>query len=355
MHILAIDLGKSKSVACDFNSATSDVAFYGIQTIPSEVRDLLKRIQPQRVVIEACNQAGWIGDEVRAAGITLQVANTNGSAWQWRNVKRKTDRDDALKLAQLSTLNQLSLVHLPEQPVRQWRSFIVYRQTLVNRRTAVKNRIRSLLDAQALTMPAGKAGWAKKRVQALRDMALAIEDCSIEEFWRGQLFEELDHLDRLDASLTRVTAVLDKQGAKDARVQRLQTIPGVGKRLSEMVVAAIDDPHRFANGKQVAAYAGLVPKQYQSGMMERHGRITGRGNPHLRKLLVEVSWIGLRWNPSMREVYERVRQGGKTRKKIAIVAVARRVLIWCWAMLRDETDWDDHRMPTNKTRASRAA
>ncbi len=340
MRILAIDLGKSKSVACDFEAATSQAKFYGLRTVPGELRELLVRCRPDRVVIEVCNQAGWVGDEVLAAAIDLQVVNTNGSAWRWQNVKRKTDRDDALKLAQLSAMNQLKLVHLPARPVRQWRSLIGYRQTLVDRRTAIKNRIRSILDAQAISMPAGKSGWTHKSVQALREMALPIEHCPPGDFWRAELDEELKQLDGVEAGLKRVTAELDKRGEQDERVRRLRTIPGVGRRLSEMVVAAIDDPHRFASGKQVASYAGLVPKQYQSGMMERHGRITGHGNANLRRLLVEVSWIGLRLNPRMRAVYERVRQGGKTRKKIAIVAVARRLLIWCWAMLRDKQDWE---------------
>jgi transposase len=340
MRILAIDLGKGNSVACDFEMGSGQHAFKKIGTRPAQLQDLLDRTNPDRVVIEISPLAGWVGDQIRAAGIALQVANTNGQAWQWRKVKRKTDRDDALKLAHLSSLNQLSEVYLPPRRIRQWRSLIHYRQTLVARRTAVKNRIRAILDREALQLPAGKSGWTAKRVAVLRELSRSVEACGLDDFWRGQLWEELDHLDRLGASLKRVTDALDKLAAADPQVRRLRTIPGVGKRLAEAVVTAIDDPHRFASGKQVAAYAGLTPRQFQSGAMERHGRITGRGNKDLRKLLVEVSWLGLRHNRRMQEVYERVRRNSRTRKKIAIVAVARRLLIWCWAMLRDEKDWE---------------
>ena len=355
MRILAIDLGKSKSVACNYDAASGDHWFYGIGTVPAELEDLLAYSRPDRVVIEICSQAGWVGDQVRAAGIELQVANTNGEAWQWRKVKRKTDRDDALKLAQLSALNPISMVHLPERSVRQWRSLIQYRQTLVARRTAVKNRIRSILDREALSMPAGKSGWSDKRLAVLREWARPVEDCEMGDFWRGQLWEELEHLERLEASIKRVEQALDKLASSDQRVRRLMKTPSVGKRLAEMVVSVIDDPHRFSNGKQVAAYVGLTPRQFQSGMMERQGRITGRGNKDLRKLLVEVSWIGIRYNERMRAVYERVRQGSRTRKKIAIVAVARRLLIWCWAMLRDETDWEAFSEGSDTAARSQAA
>jgi transposase len=340
MRILAIDLGKGNSVACDFETDNAQHAFKKIATRPEQLQDLLDRTTPDRVVIEISPLAGWVGDQVRSAGIELQVANTNGQAWQWRKVKRKTDRDDALKLAHLSSLNQLSEVYLPPRRIRQWRSLIHYRQTLVARRTATKNRIRAILDREALRLPAGKSGWTAKRVAALRELSRSVEACGLDDLWRGQLWEELDHLDRLEASLKRVTAALDEFSTGDQRVQRLRTIPGVGPRLAEVVALAIDDSHRFASGKQVGAYAGLTPRQFQSGAMERHGRITGHGNKDLRKLLVEVSWLGLRHNPRMREVYEHVRRGSRTRKKIAIVAVARRLLIWCWAMLRDEKDWE---------------
>lgn len=340
MRILAIDLGKSNSVACDFETSSGEHGFKKISTRPDHLQDLLDRTNPDRVVIEISPLAGWVGDQVQAAGIELQVANTNGEAWRWRKVKRKTDRDDALKLAHLSSLNQLSEVYLPPRRIRQWRSLIHYRQTLVARRTATKNRIRAILDREALRLAAGKSGWTAKRVAVLRELSCPVEECELDDLWRGQLWEELDHLDHLEASLKRVTDALDKLASTDPRIQRLRTIPGVGPRLAEAVVTAIDDPHRFANGKQVAAYAGLTPRQFQSGAMERHGRITGRGNKDLRKLLVEVSWLGLRHNRRMQEVYERVRRGSRTRKKIAIVAVARRLMIWCWAMLRDETIWD---------------
>jgi transposase len=339
MRILAIDLGKSKSVACELNTATTEHRFLSIQTRPDQLDDLLSEVRPDRVVIEISSQAGWVGDQVRSAGIALQVANANGQAWQWRQVKRKTDRDDALKLARLSAMNTLSEVHLPSRVVRQWRSLIQYRQKLVACRTSVKNRIRAILDREGMTMPGGRSGWTRRHVVELAALSRPMTECGFDDLWRGELGEELAHLERLEASLKRVETSLDRLAQFDARVARLRTIPGVGARLAEMVVAVIDDPHRFKSGKEVASYIGLTPRQFQSGDADRHGGISGRGHKDLRKLLVEVSWLGLRHNERMRLIYERVCRGVRTRKKIAIVAVARRLLIWCWAMLRDETDW----------------
>ena len=159
MTILAIDLGKFKSVACRYDPATGAHAFETIATSPPAVHDLLVEAAPSVLVIEACSICGWVGDLAESLGIEVRVANTQGEAWKWKKVKRKTDRDDALKLAKLAATNQLPTVHVPQLAVRQHRALIKYRHALVDRRTGVKNTIRSLLDAQGLSLPARSRGW----------------------------------------------------------------------------------------------------------------------------------------------------------------------------------------------------
>jgi len=101
----------------------------------------------------------------------------------------------------------------------------------------------------------------------------------------------------------------------------------------------LDDPHRFASVRQVSAYAGLVPRRYQSGQTDRQGRISRAGCSKLRKLLVEIAWGMLRHNARGRAVFTRISRNQRTRRKQAVVALARRVLGWCWAMLRDGSVW----------------
>lgn len=338
MLILAMDLGKSKSVACVYEATTGEHRFETIQTSPQALHDLLVSVRPARVVIEVCSAAGWVGDLVRALDMELQVANPNHDAWRWKNVKRKTDRDDALKLAQLSAMNQLPVVHLPAKDIREWRSLIAFRGKLVGRRTRIKNHIRSILDREGLRMAPGKSGWTKAWLKQLGALAEPTGD-GAQAMWQFELSIELVQYEAAMTAIVDVEYELDQLAQGDERIQRLRAIPGVGPRLAEAVVAVIDDPKRFKSGKQVGAYLGLTPRLYESGSMSRQGKISKQGHRYLRSLLVEVAWLGLRYNPWMREVYERVRRGSKSRKKIAIVAVARRLLIRCWAMLRDGTNW----------------
>jgi len=340
MLILAIDLGKAKSLACWYQSEDATHEFRTARTRPDDFRTLLADRPVERVVIEICDAAGWVVDLCRTLGTPVQVADTNQAAWRWKNVKNKSDREDALKLARLSAMDQLSLVHVPEQPVREWRSLILYRHKLIDRRTSVRNAIHSILVAQGRAIPGRRSVWSDDAMSGLAGLAKPLGECTtMEDLWRGHLKMELDHLDELCQRIFELDQRLDALGEADARVRRLKTVPGVGPRLSELVVAMIDDPKRFESARQVSAYAGLVPRRHQSGEMDRSGRISKAGCGKLRKLLTEIAWGMLRHNPHGAEVFNRISKGQKTRRKQAAVALGRKVLCWCWAMLRDGADW----------------
>jgi transposase len=129
-------------------------------------------------------------------------------------------------------------------------------------------------------------------------------------------------------------------GERNERVRRLKTVPGVGNRTAEIVIAMIDNPHRFKNVSQVGAYTGLTPRRIQSGQMDRQLGISHAGSRLLRKMLVQSSWIGQATNPWMKQTYERICGGKSDRKKKSIVAVARQLFVRLWAMDRDQKDWN---------------
>jgi transposase len=344
--ILALDPGKFKSVACRYDAATGEHAFESIATTPAAVHDLLIETAPSVLVIEACSICGWISDLAESLSIEVRVANVLGEAWKWKRVKRKTDRDDALKLAKLWASGQLPLVHVPQLAVRLHRSLIRHRHALIDRRTGIKNTIRSLLDAQGLStsMPSRSRGWTIASIRELKTLSKPLSACSMTELWRGQLDVELRLLESVQQLIKEADKKLDQIAAKDERVQRLRTIPQVGTRLAELVVSTLDDAKRFKNARQVSAYAGLVPKQYQSGQMNRLGRITGQGPGLLRRVLVQSAWgLARREGTRGKEVFDRLCHGQRTRRKQAAVALARKILIWCWALLRDGGVWDESR------------
>ncbi|QDU72637.1 IS110 family RNA-guided transposase [Mucisphaera calidilacus] len=308
MQLLAIDLGKFKSVACLYRG-DDDTEFRTIETRPQVIHDLLTECEPERLVVEVGTVTGWVHDLAAALGIEVQVANPNTEGWRWRRVKRKTDRDDALKLARLSAAGQLPTVWMPKPRVRQWRSLIHYRHALVSRRTAIRNNIRSVLDAQGLGLAMGKKAWTEEGMLRVAEIAKPIVSCSADELWRGQLDVEATLLVQLQSQLQAVEDRLDALAATDARTARLRTIPGVGPRLSEAVVAWVDDPERFRNARAVGSYVGLVPRRRQSGTYDRSGRVTKQGPSLLRKLLVEVAWIMRQHNPHAEALFRKLSKG----------------------------------------------
>jgi transposase len=338
--ILSLDLGKYKSVACIYRSA-DDQQFTTIPTRQAELIRLVAKHQPTVILIEACLLCGWVRDLCTELGVKCLVANTTSEAWKFKHLKRKTDRDDALRLVEVYLLGKFPSVAIPEKEVREKRALIEHRQKLVGRRVALQNRIRAILVSQGLAAPVGVRAWSELGLAGIAAHARPVAECSALELWRGRLDLTLRELGHVKALLDQAEKKLDELAKTDEATKILGTIPGVGPRTAEAVVAFLPEPKRFRTTKQVSAYGGLVPRQYQSTDTDHRGRITKRGPRTLRKLLVECAWCMLRYNGWARAVYQRLTHGGKTRKKQAIVALARKLLVRCWAMLRDGAMWHD--------------
>lgn len=340
MSILAIDLGQSKSVYA-FRSVGGVEKFGSFNTDSEQIRKLLKRLAPQEVVVEVCPLAAQVSDIAAELGIRTIVADTTQDAWAWRNVKRKTDRDDALKLLRLALVGQLNRVHVPAPQMRQWRALLQAREAIVVAQTRCKVRIRALLLRAGQRSPHGQRGWTEASVQALREASRPLKECSAEELWRGILAIELSQLELFQQQLDEYGQKLEAWAASDRRVQLVKSIPGVGTVTAATIVAVLDNARRFRSRRQVSAYAGLTPRRFQSGQMDHQGRISKRGNALLRRILNQAAWAAIRYEVGQRNVFLRISDHGcKGKRKRAVVAVMRKLLVTAWAILRDERRWE---------------
>jgi transposase len=330
-------------MCCFFDSKTRKHTFLNAKTESGYLETVFEKHAIDLVVKEACGPSGWINDLAISLGYKTLVCSTNEDAWRWANVKRKTDKDDALKLARMAAMNELKAVHMPSETHREFRSLVKYRKTLDQRINKIKCTIRAWFVNHGITIQTGEKAWHSGRGQ-IDSYRKPLVECSNNQLWQGELDIELTQLDSLTTQLEAVVKKLESIDKQDPRVMRLQTIPGVGPRTAEILVAGIDDPHRFKNGREVAAYFGLVSRQYQSGETDRNGRITKRGNPLARTILTECAWASLRYNPWAKAVYDRICGKQKTGKKKAAIALARKIAVLAWAMLRDEKDWDPNIM-----------
>src|SRR5262249_24074114 len=149
------------------------------------------------VVFETGTVAGWVADLCTELGLAYAVANPMHEAWSWRKVQRKTDRDDALKLARMAALGELPTVPMPSQAAREYRGLVAYRARLAGRRTAAQNRIRALCQRHGVLLPVGHRAWTRAGLGLIASLARPLADCGPGELWRGELALELRELEQL--------------------------------------------------------------------------------------------------------------------------------------------------------------
>jgi len=296
--------------------------------------------QPFQICYEASCGYGHLYDRLQAVAQRVVVAHPGGVRLIFR-AKRKHDRIDARKLATLLFLDQVPTVHVPPAEVRGWRRLVQFRRQLVRQRTAVKNRLRALLRAPGLAAPSRKRLWTQAGRTWLAEQEWPTREAALERDLG------LDELAYLQARLRTVEHQLDTLGRKHPQVQLLQTIPGVGARTAEALVAWIDDVRRFRSSRQVGCYFGLVPCQDQSHDTNRLGHITRDGPSVVRQLLCEAAWQGKGRSPFLRAYFERIQHGDPDRAKIALVALSRYLACVAAAMLRSGEAWR-HDQPDNE-------
>ena len=208
---------------------------------------------------------------------------------------------------------------------------IEFRTKLVSERTRVKNRIRALLRTLGIVPPRGL--WTKRGVAWLQEQNMGTD---FDHVRRDVLIDELQSH---GVKIKRVEKVLDAVAGEHPGVHLLRTIPGVGPRTAEAVVAYIDNPQRFTRNKAVGSYFGLVPSQDASADKNRLGHITRQGPGTVRRLLVEAAWQGIWRSERIRAFFDRVQGGDPGRSKIAIVATAHYMLRAMHAMLLRGEGW----------------
>jgi transposase len=285
---------------------------------------------PFSICFEASTGYGYLHERLSRMAAKVIVAHPGQLRLIFRS-KRKNDRVDAEKLAKLLYLDEVPPVYVPSLHVRSWRSMIEHRQKLLQERTRAKNQVRALLRGHARAAPRGL--WTKQGTAWLMRQAFPT---SLDALQRDLLSERIGSLNGM---LKRVEAELAKVAGQHPGIALVRTIPGVGLRTAEAVLAYLDDPSRFRSTKSVGSYFGVVPCQDQSAQKERLGHITRQGPATVRKLLTEAAWVAIRRSPTVRAYFERIHQGDPDRKKIAVTATAHYLLRVMHAMLRTGEVW----------------
>jgi transposase len=230
-------------------------------------------------------------------------------------------------------------VHIVDGTVRQLRELFSARHTLQSKRVALINSIRGCLKQEGYRLPEkffSQADWRghleRMRVADTQKLILTSYMASIES------------LVAAEAELTGKILAIEHEDLK-----RLQSIPGIGGLSSRVIVSAIDEVKRFESKKGLAKYGALTPRIYQSGGVTHLGRINRDGRHEVRRVLLQCAHTVARMKSyearPLRMFFERVRQ--RRGKKIAIVALARKLLTIAYGVLRTQTMYDPKVLTAN--------
>jgi transposase len=241
----------------------------------------------------------------------------------------KTDKFDALALARLLASGFICDVWVPVSRVREQRALAAHRDGLRKQSTRTKNRIHALLRRHNLHCPTSSVFNTEGRLWLER-----LELSPVESLERQQLLAQLD---LVQTQLGEANSFIARRAQHDPRITRLMQIPGIGFFTAFGVLAAIGDIHRFPSPKHLSSYAGLVPSVHQSGQKHYTGHITKEGRPMLRWLMVETAHIAVRWDPHWKAVFQRIAK--RRGRSVAIVAVARKLLVVIWHLLAREVPY----------------
>jgi transposase len=339
MNYVGVDLHKKTISVCVMSQA-SDRGHSRRFCCDDELRigEFFERLGPFEVVVEATASYEWFLRLVEPQASRVVLAHP-GKLRVIAESTRKSDKLDARTLAEFLARDMIPAAHRPTPRLRAHRSLVRHRQYLQQRITAVKVKLRRILsdynaDRRDLFTRVGRQGLAR------------YEFSPTDRFRVDELTALLDFLQlSLERSNERLRAFAAQAAAAELQARLLlRSIPGVGEVTSEVVLAELGDVRRFRSAKQAVAYAGLAPGWRESAGKRKDLSIEKKGSRLLRWALLESAWMFVRYNPRWRGVFERL--AGRTGKKKAITAIARRLLCVMVAMLKSGQPFTRSMAPT---------
>lgn len=284
---------------------------------------------PLRVLLESGTESEWVAQAVEACGHEVIVADPNYALMYGHRARRiKTDKRDVAALAEACRLGIYRAAHRVSAAQRAVRRTVRIREQLVRVRTQTINLLRAQLKQEGVRLPAGAAETVGARLAAL----------DLPEDLRAALAPLQEMLTALAPLIATGDAQVAAHAAADPVVGRLMTVPGIGPITAVTYRAALDTWERFADAGASTAFLGLVPREDSSGTRQRKGAITKAGPGPVRALLVQAAWVVWRQRQGRAALHAWVeRLAARRGKRIAVVALARRLARILFAVWRDET------------------
>ncbi len=339
MYHIGVDLHKDSLTLAVMDSQGSFVRVERISTrCIHKIEEFFVEFKDSRVLVEAVGFYHWFWDLVKPLVGELVLVNAI-EIRKYSLGEAKTDYKDSRKLAEVSFNNEVNRnnslrVYVPDMTLRTLREATRHRHQLSRSLAHARVRFRRYLlknnmAGPKLLNPASIQKWLESEEYRLKDF---------HRFALRQLEDQIISLNRQLKDTDRlIDEIMDNNTRfKDAKA-RIASVCGIGDVIASTIIAEVGDFGRFPSGEQLASFAGLVPKVFQSADECRHGKVTKQGSGNLRWVLQEAAWCAIRHNLHVRGIFNRIsRRAGK---KKAACAIARKILVWLWGMERSKTEF----------------
>lgn len=335
-RFVGIDLGKRTYEMCIVDRQ-GKIKRSGGKTDFAGIDRLCEKLNADdAVAIEACNLAFRIERAIRkSVGCKVCIMNAGRLAVIYMST-RKTDKEDSLKLAKLLKNHdeaELPIVTPPSDEAWERRKLLSEYRSLKCQRTKEINKLHAIFEHNGYTQ------FVRK------DMSNEKNRANILPLLKGYEKEEAERLiERLVLLEKQIAVLLDKingEVAKDEKIQKILTVPGIGPITALSYVAYVGDINRFDNAHQVSNFIGFVPKVDNSCTICRYGHTTKRGNPLLRSLLVQAAWASVRSKNggALRDKYKYMAETRCIGKGKSIVTIARKLGELLYLILKTEQEY----------------
>jgi transposase len=337
IHYVGLDVHK-KTIAYCIKTISGKKVRQGVVNAERKAlrRWLTELPGPWMGALEATIFTGWIYDFLKPHAVELKVAHPE-MLKAITAAKKKNDRADAEKLADLLRVNLLPECTMLSEELRELRRILRYRNLVVRTATQMKNKMSGLL------MEVG-ATYDKRRLHGRKYFNVLLERVEdVPESVKDLLRLSRGSLELFTAVQKKLTKALREQPLIQERVERLMSIAGVGEIMALTWVLEIGDPTRFSSSRDAISYCGLCSAQRESAGKEQRGPISKKRNKHLQTMLIEAAKLAPHWNPQLAALHEKeLARGNRNR---ATLAVARKLVEYLLAVDRRGTPFEAEAPP----------
>ena len=295
------------------------------------------QLHPCTVVVEAIGFYHWLFDLLENKVETLILANpveTRKYSWD----QPKTDCRDAKKLALLLSggefqRNKSLACFVPDTSLRTFRELTRHRHNLVRQHTSLINSAHRILLKNNLAGPKNITGSSLELFLTRFGKKFSI----YHKNFLMQISENLFYNERqIKQTEQEIESFLHLERFKPL-YEILTSIPGIGNTVCACLISEIGDFSRFDHPDKLASYAGLCPRVFASDKTVRYGKITKKGSVFIRKALINAAWVAIREDDKPRRIFNRVCK--RAGRKKAVVAIARKLLVWIWYLMAENEKW----------------